>query len=83
MTEDELVAKLKEMLAWGDAAGGHKMAAALLFGVLFDEDIRRWKDSGVNTLAEKAGLTAGVEIRYGRKLAEFVSPNYNVLRKWR
>ena len=82
MTEDELVAKLVEMRAWGEP-DGHKMSATVLFGVLFDEDIRRWNDHGVDKLAKRAGLTSGVEIRYGRKLAEFVSPNYNVLRKWK
>ena len=82
MNQEQMVAKLVEMIAWGEAAGGQKMAAAVLFGVLFDEDIRRWNDQGVDTLARKAGLSSGVEIRHGRKLAEFVSPNYSALRRW-
>ena len=83
MTQEQMVAKLAEMIAWGEAAGGQKMAAAVLFGVLFDEDIRRWNDQGVDTLARGANLASGVEIRYGRKLAEFVSPNYSALRRWK
>ena len=53
----------------------------VLLGVLFAVDIERCGIT-VATLARRVG-TAGVEIRYGRKLAEYVSPNYHVVRRWR
>ena len=83
MTEDELVAKLREMLAWGEE-NGQKSAAAALFGVIFDEDIRRWNDrGGVRILVEKADSVLKTHVHYGRTLAKYVTPNYDVLRKFR
>ena len=83
MTEDALVEKLKEMLVWGEQ-NGHKSAAAVLFGLIFDEDIRRWNDrGGVGTLVEKADSVLKTHVHYGRTLARYVSPNYDVLRRFR
>ena len=83
MTEDDLVEKLKEMLAWGEE-NGNQSAAAVLFGVIFDEDIRRWKDrGGVGTLVEKSGSMLKTHVHYGRTLARYVTPNYDVLRRFR
>lgn len=79
MTEDQLIVKLQKMLA--AASGGEKMVTEVLFGVIFAEDIKRC-GIPVATLAKRVG-TAGVEIRYGCKLADYVSPNYHVVRRWR
>jgi len=57
------------------------MVTEVLFGVIFAEDIKRCGTTPA-TLGKKVG-TAGVEIRYGCKLAEYVSPNYHVVRRWR
>ena len=70
---------MKTMLAADK--GGEKMMLEVLFRVLFAVDIRRCGIT-VATLAKRVG-TARVEIRYGCKLAEYVSPNYHVVRRWR
>lgn len=82
MTEDDLVEKLREMLAWGKE-NDQKAAAAVLFGLIFDEDIRRWNDRGVAVIVEKADSTLKTHVYLGRSLAQHVSPNYDVLRKFR
>ena len=79
MTEDELVEKLKEMLPWARRTGRRPPPPC----VLFDEDIRRWNDDGVKALVEKAGSVLKTHVYYGPSLAKRVSPNYDVLRKFR
>ena len=79
MTKQQLIEKLREMRA--TAPYRELMAMTKLFGILFDQEIR---DCGSNGAEIGKALDIGsVEINYGRKLAAYVDPKPEVLRRWK
>ena len=82
MTHNDLVAKLKEMLA-SAKMGVDITATVLLFGILFNEQIK-------NSDSDAAKIAGAIEKKYspmingGQKLAElkFVEPTAEMVSRW-
>ena len=83
MTHDALVQKLQDMLACA-TSGVDVTATVLLFGVLFNNEIR---DSGSNgsRIADAVDKDCNAMITDGQKLAQlkFVIPAPDMLRRWK
>ena len=79
MTKQHLIDKLREMRR--TAPQRELTAMTELFGILFDQEIR---DCGPNGAEIGRGADIGnVEINDGRKLAAYVDPKPEVLRRWK
>lgn len=84
MTYDDLDAKLREMLETS-THGANVITTVLLFGVLFDEEIRNSESNGTR-IAEGASVRhLRSKITDGQALARlgFVEPTAAMVRKWK
>lgn len=84
MTHNDLVAKLRTML---DAAT-HRVdvtATVLLFGVLFNEEIRDSGSNATRIARDVSGKQYAAMITDGQALARFgfVEPSAEMIRKWK
>ena len=76
MTDNDLIEKLKAMRTAG-AQDGSTRAMHVLFGLIFDADIRK-----LSTITEAVGVESP-EINIGRKLTGYVTVRSDVRRRWR
>ena len=83
MTHNDLVDKLQEMLATA-TKGVDITATVLLFGVLFNEEIRDSDSNGIR-IAEAIQKDCGSAITDGQKLSQlkFVEPTAEMVRRWK
>ncbi len=83
MTENDLVDKLNEMLAT-TTRGVDITATVLLFGVLFDEEIRD-SNSNASRIANAVGKKCQADITDGQKFSQlkFVEPTAAMTRRWK
>ncbi len=83
MTHNDLVEKLRSMLATA-THGDDVTATVLLFGVLFDEEIRDSGSSGTR-IGEASGKRYGPMVTDGQKLARlrFVEPTPEMVNRWK
>lgn len=79
MTKQDLIEKLCEMR--NTAPHGELTAMTELFGILFDKEIRDCRSNGAE-IGRGADI-GNVEINDGRKLAPYVDPKPEVLRRWK
>ena len=84
MSHNDLVTKLEEMLATATPRRD-TTAIVLLFGVLFNEEIRDSGSSGQRLAEAAAGKRYGPMIKNGQALArfKFVEPTPDMVRKWK
>ena len=80
MTTRDLIKTLEKMRA-GATRGDDLTATTLLFGVIFDEDIKN-SGSTAAAIGKAVGLQQGTTISDGQKLAQFVDPKPEVVRRW-
>ena len=83
MTVTALAEKLLEMRTAGDP--GNVDVMTRLFGVIFCEEIGNRSGQIVDEYLRQnwPGSPAVTVIQDARKLAQFVDPHYDVVRKWR
>ena len=83
MTIAALAEKLREMRT--DAVPGNVDVMTRLFGVIFCDEIGNRSGQIVEEYRRQnwPGSPAETVIQDARKLAQFVDPHYNVVRKWR
>ena len=83
MTVTALAEKLREMRNAGDP--GNVDVMTRLFGVIFCEEIGNRSGQIVEEYLRQnwPGSPAVTVIQDARKLAQFVDPHYDVVRKWR
>ena len=83
MTKDQLVAKLEEMRAAGEAhPRGRVGAMQHLFGIIFDKEIAA-SGATPGEIAGKAGVPATENISDGRNLAAYVTVKPEEEKRWR
>ena len=95
MTVAELAEKLRQMRIAAGKEGRNIDVMTRLFGVIFCDEIgsrskqivkkyREMKElEGVSHSDDWPGSPADTVIQDARKLAQFVDPHYDVVRKWR
>ena len=84
MTHNDLVEKLRSMRATA-TPGDDVSATVVLFGVLFDEEIRDSGSNGTRIGAEALGKKYGAMVTGGQKLAQrgFVHPSGEMVNRWK
>ena len=84
MTHNDLVAKLKAMLAT-TTPRVDVTATVLLFGILFDEEIQGSGSSGTRVAEAASEKKYGPMVTGGQALARFgfVKPSAEMVRKWK
>ena len=79
MTKQQLIEKLREMRT--SAPHGELTAMTELFGILFDREIRDCESNGAEI--GRGVDTRNEDINDGRKLAAYVDPKPEVVRRWK
>lgn len=84
MTHNDLVEKLQSMLAT-TTRGVDVTATVLLFGILFDEEIRDSGSSGTRIAEDASEKRYGPMVTDGQALARlgFVQPTTEMVRRWK